>query len=186
MKRRNRVFAFAGAAVMLMVLARCQVLVPMEERIAARRTRLAALDAAIARADSDRRRLAGIRAESRMLEDRLDTLKSMLPLERETDGILREIDAAARTASMRVLRIAPRPILDREVYSEWAWDFQVESTYHDVGLFLDAVGRLPRTVRIADLSMTAAGEAADGSVRAAYTATTFVYREEPPPAAVEP
>ena len=170
---------------MLLVLARCQVLVPMEEQIVARRARLALLDAAIARAESDRLRLAGIRAESRMLEGRLDTLTSMLPLEHETDGILREIDAAARSASMRVLRIAPRPILDRDVYSEWSWDFQVESTYHDVGRFLDAVGRLPRTVRISDLSMTAAGEGAEGSVRAAYTATTFVYRVEPP-GAVEP
>ena len=110
-------------------------LMPIGAAIEARQDRLSDLDAEISQAVQRRMQLAEIRSESEALQVQLARLKSILPLERETDEILREVGNIAETASMRVVRILPRPIVDRDVYSEMAWDFQVQSTYHNLGEF---------------------------------------------------
>ena len=96
---------------------------------------------------------------------------------------------------MRIIRVAPRPTIDHEVYTEWPIDMEVVGTYHNVGSFLDKIRQLPRIVNITNLNLT--GRASEGeqaftsSVGATYVATTFVYKEEgiastaPPPKPVK-
>ncbi len=171
----------AGAAVTLLSLFWWRFLMPIGAAIEARHVRLSDLAAEISQAVQRRMQLAEIRAESEALQEQLDRLKSILPLERETDEILREVGNIAETASMRVVRILPRPIVDRDVYSEWAWDFQVQSTYHNLGSFLDAIRQLGRIVNISGIDLTAADPGTAATVGATFTATTFVYREDKPP-----
>jgi Tfp pilus assembly protein PilO len=60
---------------------------------------------------------------------------------------------------------------------------EVVGTYHNIGAFLDRIRQLPRIVNISSLriaSRASEGEAAfTASVGATYTATTFVYRDDP-------
>ena len=170
----------AGAAGTLLGLFWWRFLMPIGAAIEARQVRLSDLDAEISQAVQHRMQLAEIRAESEALQEQLARLKSILPLERETDEILREVGNIAETASMRVVRILPRPIVDRDVYSEMAWDFQVQSTYHNLGSFLDAIRQLGRIVNITGIDLRAAGPGTASTVEATFTATTFVYRDEEP------
>lgn len=169
-----------GVAGVLLGLFWYQFLTPLENEVRDKQSQLDALNVQIAQAVQRQMQLAELRAESEALQQQLDALKSILPLERETDDIIREVDDAARDASMRVMRFTPRPIVDQEVYSEWAWDYQVQSTYHNMGLFLDTIRQLPRIVNISGISMTPVGDGLTTSIQATYTATTFVYREEDP------
>jgi Tfp pilus assembly protein PilO len=59
-----------------------------------------------------------------------------------------------------------------------------ESGYHQLGVFFDKVGRLPRIVNLGDFRMSGI-ERSTGSVRAELTLTTYVFRPEgaPPPGA---
>ena len=158
-----------------------QFLRPMEANLVAQNAQLTQLNQDVAAAVARQMQLAEIRAEAERLGEQLDALKTILPLERETDQILRQVQQAATDSSLRILRVSPRATVDNDFYSEWPIDMQVEATYHNMGLYLDRIRELERIVNITGLQMNAAGDGVTSSVSVTYTATTFVYREEEPP-----
>ena len=171
-----------GASGVILGLFWYQFLSPIEATVVAQNAQLTQLNQDVAAAVARQQQLAEIRAESEALQVQLDALKPILPLERETDQILRQVQQAATESSLRILRVSPRATVDNEFYSEWPIDMQVEATYHNMGLYLDRIRDLERIVNITGLQMTAAGGGLTSSVSVTFTATTFVYREEEPPA----
>jgi type IV pilus assembly protein PilO len=190
-----QVLLVAGVSGGLLALFWYQFLTPIQQDIQTRIVKLDDLQKTIAKSLQQQKQLAEIKKEALELQAKLDTLKSVLPLEKETDQIFRSVQQQATTSALRILRVAPRPTLDHEVYTEWPIDMQVVGTYHNVGAFLDKIRQLPRIVNITGLRMTvrsAEGEQAfTSSVDATYVATTFVYKEEgvastaPPPSPVK-
>ena len=172
-----------------------QYLTPMNDDIESRTKVLTDLQVVIAKSLQQQKQLAQIKREAQELQARLDVLKTVLPQEKETDQIFRSVQQQATTSALRILRVGPRAMIDREVYTEWPIDMQVMGTFHNVGTFLDRIRQLPRIVNITGLRMTvrnAQGEQAfTSSVDATYVATTFVYKEEgiastaPPPTPVK-
>jgi type IV pilus assembly protein PilO len=172
-----------------------QYLTPINDDIQNRMKTLTDLQAVIAKSLQQQKQLAQIKKEAQELQAKLDMLKTVLPLEKETDQIFRSVQQQATTSALRILRVAPRPLIDHEVYTEWPIDMQVTGTYHNVGSFLDRIRLLPRIVNITGLKMTVRNAEGDQafvtSVDATYVATTFVYKEEgiastaPPPTAVK-
>jgi type IV pilus assembly protein PilO len=167
-----------------------QYLSPMQEEIVAKEKQYTDLQQQIAKSLQQKKIFEQFKAETAELEKKLAELKAILPLEKETDEILRAAQRSASTSGLRILRVAPRPVIEHEVYTEWPIDMEVVGTYHNMGMFLDKIRQLPRIVNISNLKIS--GRAAEGeqsftaSVGATYTATTFVYREEQAPAAVPP
>jgi type IV pilus assembly protein PilO len=110
-------------------------------------------------------------------------LKKDLPLERETHEILEDIQMKVSGSKLKIVRVGPRSTIDNEVYTEWPWDFEVVGNYHNLGAFLDRIRNLPRIVSVSNLKISARpASGADAqlvNVGATYTATTYVYREEP-------
>ncbi len=85
-----------------------QFLTPIEAEIVSKDAQVATLQQEIAAAVQRRQQLAQLKTESLELQARLDGLKTVLPLERETDDIIRQVEQAARDSSMRILRFSPR------------------------------------------------------------------------------
>ena len=172
-----------------------QYLTPINDDIQARTKTVTDLQAVIAKSLQQQKQLAQLKKEAQELQGKLDQLKTVLPLEKETDQIFRSVQQQATTSALRILRVTPRPLIDHEVFTEWPIDMQVTGTYHNLGFFLDKIRQLPRIVNITSLKMNvrnAEGEEAfTSSVNATYVATTFVYKEEgiastaPPPTAVK-
>ena len=150
-----------------------QYLTPIEANVMAQDSELTQLNLEVAAAVERQKQLAEIRAGTEELQVRLDALKPILPLERETDQILRQVQQAATDSSLRILRVTPRATVDNDFYSEWPIDMQVEATYHNMGLYLDRLRELERIVNITGLQMNAAGSGLTTSVSVTYTATTF-------------
>ena len=172
-----------------------QYLTPINDDIQNRTKTLTDLQAVIAKSLQQQKELAKIKKEAQELQAKLDMLKTVLPLEKETDQIFRSVQQQATTSALRILRVAPRPLIDHEVYTEWPIDMEVTGTFHNVGMFLDKIRQLPRIVNITSLRMNVRNAEGDqaftSSVGAIYVATTFVYKEEgiastaPPPTAVK-
>jgi type IV pilus assembly protein PilO len=162
----------------------------MEVEIEQKGLQLANLQATIAKAVAQQKVLAEFKQQTIQLEKQLHALTAVLPTDKETDEILRQVQRSASTSGLRILRVGPRPIIDHEVYTEWPIDMEVLGTYHNMGTFLDRIRQLPRIVNISSLkvqSRASEGEAAfSASVGATYTATTFVYRGEPAETAPPP
>jgi type IV pilus assembly protein PilO len=166
----------------LLGLAWYQILTPINMDIESKKTTLDGLKQTIAKSEAQQKMLAQLKKDSLALQAKLDMLKLVLPLEKETDQVLRSVQQAASSSALRILRVGFRPIIDHEVYTEWPIDMEVVGTYHNIGAFLDKIRNLPRIVNVAGMrisSRASQGEDAfTSSVAATYVATTFVYREE--------
>ncbi len=172
----------AGVCGGLIALLWYQVLTPIKTDIETKNSTLTGLKQTIAKSEAQQKVLAQLKKDSLALQAKLDMLKLVLPLEKETDQVLRSVQAAASTSGLRIMRVGFRPIIDHEVYTEWPIDMEVLGTYHNIGAFLDKIRNLPRIVNVAGMriqSRASQGEDAfTSSVSATYVATTFVYREE--------
>ena len=160
-----------------------QFLSPIQTDIASKTAKMNELKAVVAKSEAQEKELQKIKLEAMDLQAKLDMLKMALPLEKETDQIFRAVQLQAGASGLKVFRVAPKPTVDHEVYIEYPIDLEVTGTYHNVGMFLDKIRKLPRIVNVGGLRLTSKaseGELAfTSSVNAVYTATTFVYKDEP-------
>ena len=151
-------------------------------RLRASRIELDAVKAQVAKSQQQERIFAKFKAESAELQEQLDKLKSVLPLEKETDQILRQVQSSASTSALRIIRVVSRATIDHDVYTEWPIEMEIVGTFHNLGKYLDKIRLLPRIVNISNMKIQS--RASDGpggtpaTVGATYTATTFVYKEE--------
>lgn len=159
-----------------------QFLSPIQMEIEGKNATLNDLRQTIAKSEQQQKMLAQLKKESLDLQAKLDTLKLVLPLEKETDQVLRSVQQSASTSALRILRVGFRPIIDHEVYTEWPIDMEVVGTYHNIGAFLDKIRSLPRIVNVSGMRIQSRASQGDdaftSSVSVTYVATTFVYREE--------
>jgi len=172
----------AGICGGLLALLWYQWLTPIQMDIEAKNATLSGLRQTIAKSEAQQKVLAQLKKDSLALQTKLDMLKLVLPLEKETDQVLRSVQQAASTSALRIMRVGFRPIIDHEVYTEWPIDMEVVGTYHNIGGFLDKIRNLPRIVNVAGMRIQSRASQGDdaftSSVSATYVATTFVYREE--------
>ena len=161
-----------------------EVLSGMQADVDAKKVRADELQRVVAKSEAQSRELERIKKDALELQAKLDMLKAVLPLDKETDQIFRAVQLQAAASGLSVSRVSPKATIDHEVYTEYPIDLDVTGTYHNVGAFLDRIRQMPRIVNINALrlsSRASEGEAASRtSVGATYTATTFVYKDEPP------
>jgi type IV pilus assembly protein PilO len=159
-----------------------QYLSPIQVSIEGKRTELDVVKAQVLKSQAEERAFAKFKAESTALQEQLDRLKSVLPLEKETDQILRQVQSSASSSALRILRVVSKATLDHDVYTEWPIEMEIVGTFHNLGRYLDKIRLLPRIVNISNMKIQS--RATDGlggtqaTVGATYTATTFVYKEE--------
>jgi len=160
-----------------------QFLSPMQDQIVAKDKQAKDLQDQVAKSLQQKKMYEQMKADSIQLEQKLDDLKKILPLDKETDQILKTIQSEATLAGVRILKVGVRPVIDHDVYTEWPWDMEAIGTYSSVAAFFDKIRQLPRIVNISGVKLSS--RAADGekalteSIGATYTATTFIYHEEP-------
>jgi type IV pilus assembly protein PilO len=159
-----------------------QFLKPIQVEIAGKTAQVEELRRTIATIVQKGKELEQIKKEAIVLQAKLDMLKAILPLDKETDQIFRTVELQARLSGLKVNRVAPRATVDHDVYVEYPIELDVLGTYHNVGAFLDKIRQLPRIVNINALRLQSRAAEGDlvftSSVGATYTATTFVYKEE--------
>lgn len=162
---------------------------PMRDRIAAQDAQLAELQVKIQEGRAARQRLPQFREEVRRLELELDKLLRILPVRLNTEDVLRRLRALAEQGDLDILRVTPGNLSDKDFYSEWPINVQLQGTYHNLASFFDRIGRFSRIFNIDNLNIGAIDPNSSGghSIGATFVAKTFVYREEEEePAAATP
>ncbi len=156
---------------------------PQQLELAKQAQELSEIRARISRGQVMARQLPEFRKEIGTLEARLESLKPILPDERDVGDLLRRVQTLATQSNLQVRGFRPQAITTREMHAEWPIALQLEGSYHNLGLFLDRVSRFPRIINVGNLTL-AAKEAPTGasSMTIQATATTFVLVEPPPPA----
>lgn len=146
-------------------------------------TELSEIRGRVSKGQSLARQLPEFRKEVQTLEARLDSLKPILPDERDVGDLLRRVQTLATQSNLQVRGFRPQAITTREMHAEWPIALQLEGNYHNLGLFLDRVSKFPRIINIGNMVMVAKPEPTSASTMTiSATATTFVFVEPPPPA----
>jgi type IV pilus assembly protein PilO len=125
-------------------------------------------------------KLQDFQREVALLEAKLETLKRILPPEKETPDLMRKVQSLAAQSNLNIRTFTPAATVNKEFYQEWPINMAVDGSYHNLGYFFDRVSRLSRLVNVGNLKITASREqTASRTISANCVATTFVYVDTP-------
>jgi Tfp pilus assembly protein PilO len=111
----------------------------------------------------------------------LETLKTIVPEEKETDEFIRLLQGAASASNVQIRRLTAQAIVPKEYHYEMPFEVQADGPYFNVLDFFGRLGRLSRIINVGDLAFDDP-EKAKGTkyptrpgttVSGIFTATTF-------------
>ena len=148
--------------------------------IETRQGRLVAMRQDIARGVATARRLPEFQSQVTDLEARLESLRAVLPEQKDVADILRRVQGLATQSNLSIQRFTPQPPKQEALYASLPFKLTAEGTYHDLGLFLDRIGKFHRIINVSDIAIKAKTQPeANATIVADLVATTFVLQEKP-------
>lgn len=116
------------------------------------------------------------------LEERLEILSIILPEERQTDALLRQLQAVASDVGLNIQRVTNRDFVAFDFYAEAPFEMALVGSYHELARFFDRISKMARVVNIDQVEIQQATQLPDATVQATCTAKTFFFIEPPEPA----
>ena len=97
--------------------------------------------------------LPKFREQVAQLDVDLKKALTQLPNKREISSLLTSISNVGRESGLEFLLFRPQPENLKEFYAEVPIELKIVGTYHQVATFFDKVARLPRIVKISDITI---------------------------------
>src|ERR1700719_4961897 len=128
-----------------------------------------------------RQRYGELKSQMDALSKQLDTLKTIVPEEKETDEFIRLLQGAASASSVSIRRLTAQAIVPRDFHYEMPFEVQADGPYFNLMDFFGRLGRLSRIINVGDLDF-ADPDKSKGTkypirpgttVSGIFTATTF-------------
>ncbi|MEO8521820.1 MAG: type 4a pilus biogenesis protein PilO [Acidobacteriota bacterium] len=152
--------------------------------MATRQARLVAVREDVAKGVATARRLPQFQADVGQLEARLESLRAVLPEEKDVADILRRVQGLATQSNLTIQRFTPQEPKQEAMYAALPFKLKAEGTFHDLGLFFDRISKFPRIINVGEITLKAKTTAdTRATIEAECTATTFVLQEGAAPGA---
>jgi len=128
-----------------------------------------------------KQRYSELKQQMDALSKQLETLKTIVPEEKEADEFIRLLQGAAVASNVQLRQLKALAIVPREYHYEMPFEVQADGPYFNVLDFFGRLGRLSRIINVGDLAFDAP-ENAKGTkypvrpgttVSGTFTATTF-------------
>jgi len=155
----------------------------MKDKLAERnaiQAEVSQLEVAVAQGTAIASQLDRFKKEVAELEERLNTLRAILPSQKETPQVLRSVQEMAAASSLKIMRFTPQPIIPRAFYSDWPIQMEVRGCYDSLGIFFERVSQATRILNVENITIRSIDNSTDqaNSLTAICAVTTFVFREE--------
>jgi type IV pilus assembly protein PilO len=173
----GQVLIFAGLAVAIVVCVYVFKLGDMRADVARLESELAEKQNEIIKGRAIEDRLPEFEREIENLKRKLGDVQQILPTDKETGDLLAWIKNVGDQSNLDLKSFSPGTLKPVEFYKEYPIEMQVVTRYHDLGVFLDRVSKYSRIINVDNLKINQARERGDKTIRASFTATTFVYDE---------
>jgi type IV pilus assembly protein PilO len=112
----------------------------------------------------------------------LNELEAIIPKRKEIWDILKKMQQLAVNSRLNIVKFLPKGEVDMDFYYEWPISIEITGNYHNLAIFFDRLSNFSRLFNIEDFSIKALGKQTESStISAAYTAKTYIFREETPP-----
>ncbi len=145
-----------------------------------KRAELETLQQEIEKGRAAERKLAQFREEVKRLELELGKLLQILPSKRNTEELIKRIEALTRQGDFTLKKFTPGDFVPKEFYAEWPIDIVVDGTYHNLALFFDRMSRFSRIVNVEDMRIGVLNNVPGKSIAANFVAKTFIYTGDEP------
>ncbi len=100
------------------------------------------------------RRNAEFKLEMAALEKQLDTLKTIVPEEKELDEFMRLLQGAASASGVQIRRLAAEAVVAKEYHYELPFTIEVDGPYFNIEDFFSRLSRLSRIINVGDLTFS--------------------------------
>jgi type IV pilus assembly protein PilO len=147
----------------------------INDDIKKKRTELDGLNQEIQKGRAAERKLSQFREEVKRLELELGKLLLILPSQRNTEELIKRVEALTRQGDFRLKKFTPGDFVHKDFYSEWPIDIQLDGTYHNLALFFDRMSRFSRIINVEELKVQGIDNQPGKSIAASFVAKTFVY-----------
>ncbi|RMG12128.1 MAG: pilus assembly protein PilP [Deltaproteobacteria bacterium] len=109
-----------------------------------------------------------------LLEQELAEALTEMPEDLRMDDLLTQLSELAKKAGLNLTSIEPQSESRASMYYKIPIKMEVEGAYHEIGVFLDSVGKLRRIVNVTDISLGSPKARNEKIIlKAEYLATTF-------------
>src|SRR2546421_9520077 len=128
-----------------------------------------------------KQRYGELKQQMDALSKQLDTLKTIVPEEKETDEFIRLLQGAASASSVQIRRLTAQAIVPKEYHYEMPFEVQTDGPYFNILDFFGRLGRLSRIINVGDLQFNDPGTTKGTkypirpgtTVSGVFTATTY-------------
>jgi Tfp pilus assembly protein PilO len=152
---------------------------PVRAEMAGRQTQLTALHSDMNKGYETAKRLPQFQSQVADLQGRLDSLKAVLPDEKDAADLLRRLQIVATQSNLTIKSFKPAPTVTKQLHAEWPIMLELDGTYHNLAGFFDQIGHFTRIVNISGLVVKGKDKPAPNStITATCVATTFVLMEK--------
>lgn len=128
-----------------------------------------------------KQRYGELKQQMDALNKQLDTLKTIVPEEKEVDEFIRQVQGAASASNVQLRRLTAQNIVPKDYHYEMPFEAQADGPYFNVLDFFSRLGRLSRIINVGDLQFDDPGGSKGGrypvrpgeTVSGVFTITTF-------------
>ncbi len=98
-----------------------------------------------------KQRYGELKQQMDALSKQLDTLKTIVPEEKEVDEFIRQVQGAASAANVQLRRLTALKIDTKEYHYEMPFEAQADGPYFNVLDFFSRLSRLSRIINVGDI-----------------------------------
>jgi type IV pilus assembly protein PilO len=149
----------------------------LSEQIAVKQGQLDGLKVEIQRGQAVEQKHQEFLTQNKQLLSKLSTLKIILPEAKQTDQLLRQVQESAVASNLLIRKFQPLPVSQKDFFSEWPINLEVDGSYHALGAFFDKLSKFSRIVNVSDVKIVESKKTGR-TISTTCVATTFVYNEE--------
>ena len=129
-----------------------------------------------------KQRYGELKQQMDALNKQLDTLKTIVPEEKEVDEFIRQVQGAAASSNVQLRKLTSQNIVPRDYHYEMPFEVQADGPYFNMLDFFSRLSRLSRIINVGDLQFDDPGAGGKGAkypirpgttVTGIFTVTTF-------------
>jgi type IV pilus assembly protein PilO len=128
-----------------------------------------------------KQRYGELKQQMDALSKQLETLKTIVPEEKETDEFIRLVQGAAAASNVTIRRFTAQAVVPKEYHYDMPFELQADGPYFNLLDFFSRMSRLSRIINIGDLKFDDPDKSSGikyplrpgTTVSAVFTATTF-------------
>lgn len=134
----------------------------------------------IERAKQIQREATILQEQMKHLEDQLERLKKVLPLEVNKPRFIAEIRRYANENGLEIKKVSTNRVVPDDIIFKHPFTYEAVGKYHDFGRFFAQLSNYSKIVNVSGLSLSKQVDNSDYPVVCQFIVTLYTYREPTP------